>query len=344
MTTITTRAAIAAATSLILVGSIAACSTTGETDDVASTDETTSQSTTTDSSTTDDSTTETVSSEATSSPDLEDLVADVQPLFDQAEYVDEETGETLPYNIYLPEDYDESQEYPVVLYIPDSSLVGDDVTAPLGEYGALIWASEEQQATQESIVVVPAYPEVILDDHDSYTTTEYVDMTERFLESIIDEYSVDEDRVYGTGQSMGCMTILYLAAQNPDLFTAELFVSGQWDITQLEGLSEEDFFYIAAAGDENASGGQADVEAMLDDAGVAYGTATWDATDSEDAQNAAALELLSNGYSANFATFEAGTVLEANPDAMAMEHMASFEPAYRIGALRDWLLAQTDAD
>jgi predicted peptidase len=291
-----------------------------------------------------DSTTSTSTAGAAESPTLEDLVAEVQDQFQQFTYTDAETGETIAYNLYLPADYDPSQTYPLVTYIADSSQVGADPTIPLSQYGALIWASEAEQAKQESIVLVPAYPEVILDDHGSYTTTEYVEMTARLIESVTDEYSVDPDRVYGTGQSMGCMTIMYLAAQYPDLFAAELFVSGQWDVSTLGSLAGENFFYIAAGGDENASGGQADVQAMLDEAGVSYGTATWDATWSAEQSAEAAAELFAAGNSINFATFETGTVLEGEGAASGpanSEHMASFQPAYEIEALRDWLFAQT---
>jgi hypothetical protein len=156
-----------------------------------------------------------VPSSSEQSAEVKALIAEVQDKFQQATYEDGETGESLPYNIYLPDDYDASKSYPMVLYIADSSLVGQDVTAPLSQYGALIWASDAEQAKHESIVVVPEYPSVIIDDHDSYTTTDYVDMTARLVAAVQEEYSVDPDRVYGTGQSMGCMTVMYLAASTP---------------------------------------------------------------------------------------------------------------------------------
>jgi len=278
------------------------------------------------------------------------LSAEVKDKFKQATYQDATTGESLPYNIYLPDDYDPSKTYPVVLYIADSSLVGQDVTAPLSQYGALIWASKAEQAKHESIVVVPEYPSVIIDDHGSFTTTEYVEMTARLMASIEDKYSVDKDRVYGTGQSMGCMTVMDLAAKHPDLFTAELFVSGQWQASQLANLADEKFVYVAAGGDSNSSGGQKDVEGILDKAGVSYGTATWDATWSSAKLDTAANKLLADGDSTNFATFKTGTVLKASGSSSSAtssmgggtaEHMASFEPAYKITALRDWLFQQT---
>lgn len=284
----------------------------------------------------------TTSSEET--PSLESLTSQVKDKFKHYTYKDVETGKSLPYNVYLPAGYDSSKSYPLVLYIPDSSLVGKDVTAPLSQYGALIWASAGEQAKHESIVLVPEYPEVIIDDHGSYTATDYVEMTTRLLASVTDKYTVDEKRIYGTGQSMGCMTVMYLAAKHPELFAAELFVSGQWEISQLKDLAKEKFFYIAAGGDDKASAGQAEVQEMLKSDGVPYQTATWDATWSAAQSSTAADKLFAAGDNINFATFETGTVLKASGSSsapMGGEHMASFEPAYKITALRDWLFEQS---
>ncbi|WP_432502432.1 carboxylesterase family protein [Kineococcus arenarius] len=379
--TFSRRAALAGTLGLVAVGA-AAC---GSDDTTASSSSSTSA-----------SSSATTSSAASSEvPDLETLVAEVTDKFTQETYTDTQTGLSVPYNLFIPTDYDASQTYPMVLYIPDSSLVGQDVSAPLSQYGALIWASDAEQAKHASIVVVPEYPEVIIDDHDAFTTTDYVALTPRLLADVKSRYSVDEARVYGTGQSMGCMTVMYLAAKDPELFAAELFVSGQWDITELQNLTQEKFFSIAAGGDEKASAGQAEVQAMLTDAGVSFQAATWDATWSAQELSDAAAELFAAGDEINFATFETGTVLEAagsttssassaaagsgtppagstppagmtppadgsggTPPAgmtppsgagsaggagTSSEHMASFEPAYKVTALRDWLFQQSAA-
>jgi predicted peptidase len=286
---------------------------------------------------------------AETSPDAAELASQVAGKFTQRTYEDDRTGKSLPYNIFLPDGYDSSKEYPLVLFIGDSSLVGQDVKAPLTQYGALVWASDRDQQRQESIVVAPEYPSVIIDDRGSYTTNDYVGLTARFIDDLQDTYRVDENAIYGTGQSMGCMTILYLAANDPDLFAAELLVSGQWDKAQLGGLVEQKFFYVAAGGDARSTAGQKDLEELLDEAEVPYGTATFDATWSESRLDAAAEKLLGDGHNAHFATFTAGTVLRAAGQESggpggdsAAEHMASFEPAYQIPAVRDWLFSQVN--
>jgi predicted peptidase len=112
-------------------------------------------------------------------------------------------------------------------------------------------------------------------------------------------------------------------------------------VSELAGLAEEKFVYIAAGGDPKASAGQTEVQGMLDDAGVANSSATWDATWSTAKQASAAAKLFSAGNSINFATFAEGTVLPDGESAgMGGEHMASFEPAYKVEAARDWLFEQ----
>jgi predicted peptidase len=268
------------------------------------------------------------------------LAAQVASKFTQTTYTDVSTGTKLPYNVFLPAGYSTAKRYPIVLYIADSSLVGQTTTAPLTQYGALIWASSAEQAKHASIVVVPEYPSIIIDDNSGHTVTDYVGLTARFVKWLQTKYSVDTDRVYGTGQSMGCMTVMYLAAQHPELFTAEYFVSGQWEASKLAGLTSAKFVYFAAGGDSKATGGQAIVKKILTTAGVKYNAAQWDATWSTSKLEAAAKSLVTASTRDHFVNFTSGTVMTANPTA-GSEHMASFEPAYKITAARDWLFQQT---
>jgi predicted peptidase len=276
-----------------------------------------------------------------SDTELQTMISEVEGKFKQLEFIDPETGKTLNYNLYTPENYDPSKLYPLVTFIADSSVVGGNASASLTQgYGGLIWATAEEQAKHESFVLVPQYPEVIIDDHGSYTTTDYIEMTKRLLDSVTSNYSIDENHLYATGQSMGCMTLMYLSAEYPDLFAGQLFVSGQWDVSTLEPLATQNFFYIAAAGDEKASTGQKELLTSLENAGASISTATWDATWSTEKSTTAVESILSEGNNINFATFEVGTVLPEGVEVGTSEHMYSFDYAYKIEAVRDWLFEQ----
>lgn len=256
--------------------------------------------------------------------------------FGQFSFTDDETGITLEYSLYIPEDYDEAAKYPLVMFIPDATGAGLSAAQIVENYyGAAVWASDEEQEKHPSFVLVPAYTETVTDDN--WNASEQLDATVALIESLVGEYSIDPDRLYTTGQSMGCMSSLYLNSKYPDLFAASLYVSGQWDISVLNVLEDQTFFYVTAGGDQKASGGQDEVMALFDKDGVSYSYGTWDAQADEETQAANVTSLISEGNSANMIRFETGTVLSGGN---GMEHMASFNYAYKLESVRDWLFEQ----
>lgn len=265
------------------------------------------------------------------------LVAAESQKFTQETYTDSETGITLEYSLYVPDSYDENTEYPLLMYIPDSTAAGKSAKEIVEQYyGANVWVTDEDQEKHPSFVVVPAFSEVIVSDNNS--TSDEIIAAVNLLNHLTEIYSIDTNRLYTTGQSMGCMTSLYLNSIYPDMFAASLLVSGQWDISVLEPLLTDKFFYITAGGDTKASNGQDEVISMFEDNGVSYTYDTWNAQNTEDIQNESVKKMLENGNNANMIRFETGTVLDGSSD---MEHMASFKYGYKISAIRDWLFEQS---
>ena len=275
--------------------------------------------------------------QAENDPEIQEVLDTAGTRFSQYTYTDSDTGTELEYSLYIPEDYDESVKYPMIMFIPDSTGAGKSA-AEIAEqyYGAAVWASDEEQEKHPAFVFVPAFSETVVDDN--WNTSGQIETAVKAIQYLTDTYSIDENRLYTTGQSMGCMTSLYLNSKYPDLFAASLFVSGQWDLSVLSSLTGASFFYITAGGDEKASGGQTEVMGMFDEAGVSYSFGEWDAQNSEDEQNAAVEKMISEGNAANFIRFDTGSVLNGG---QGMEHMASFNYAYKIDAVRNWLFGQT---
>ena len=241
--------------------------------------------------------------------DEDTLIATYADKFEQKTYTDSESGLSITYNVYLPEEYDASASYPMVVFIGDSSCAGNDAAVFLTQgRGALVWATEEWQLVNPTIVAVPTYPETILDDHGSYTTTEYVELTKRYIDFMSSEYAVDTNRIYGTGQSMGCMTTLILASEYPDLYAACMFVDGQWDISTLTGLENQTFVYFAAEDDTNAWNGAQEVLDMFDTDSVSCKYAQWDGNWSVDDLSSAAQELFTADEDQYFISWATGTI------------------------------------
>jgi predicted peptidase len=241
--------------------------------------------------------------------DEDTLIATYADKFEQNTYSDSESGLSITYNLYLPENYDAASSYPMVVFIGDSSCAGSDATVSLTQgRGGLVWATEEWQSVNPTIVAVPTYPETILDDHGSYTTTEYVELTKRYIDYMSSEYAVDTNRIYGTGQSMGCMTTLILASEYPDLYAACMFVDGQWDVSTLSGLENQTFVYFAAEDDTNAWNGAQEVMAMFDTDSVSYKYTQWDGNWSVDELSAAAQDLFAADEDQYFISWATGTI------------------------------------
>lgn len=277
------------------------------------------------------------------SGELADLIDEVVPKFKQFTFIDTIGNDTIPYNLLIPEGAKENEKLPLVLFMADGSTPGDDVTLPLTQgYGGLVWGTDEFQSQHPCFVVVPQYPYVTVDDE--WQATPQVDGTIRLVKELTKIYHIDTDRMYTTGQSMGGMMSLYFNVNYPDFFAASLFVACQWDLSKMDKFKDYKFVYIAAQGDNGGHGGQVGLEELLKKENAKYAEATWSARLPENEQDSLAARLLAEGCERNFITFEGNTVLTVaeaeQPLRPAEVHMASFNYAYRLAPVREWLFRQ----
>jgi len=275
---------------------------------------------------------------------LSTVTSSVKSKFKQLSYTDKKTGVTLRYSLYVPKNYNKKTAYPLLTFIPDDSIVGQSTETGITQgYGGSIWATASEQKKHASFVLIPVFDSSTVSggmgQFGSSVVKKNVNTYLDLLKSIQKKYNIDSKRLYGTGQSMGGMTMFYLNSTHPNLFAATLYVSSQWEVSQLSALKNQKFFYIAAGGDSNASTGQSNVKSMLKKANKKYSETTLDATDSSTKKNTAVNKLLAENTNANFITWKSGTVLENSKQ--SMEHMASFDYGYTIPSVRDWLYNQS---
>ena len=258
--------------------------------------------------------------------------------FSQLTFNDDVTGKTMEYNLLVPEGYDGKKSMPLLLFMADASTVGKEVTAPLTQgYGALEFASDRDQSKHPCFILVPQYTSWAVKD--DWSTSDEVEMTIRLLKSVIEQYNIDTDRLYTTGQSMGGMMSFYFNITHPDLFAASLFVSSQWDTTKMNDFGNKHFFYIVAGGDQKAYGGMKSLTSVLEQQKARIDSASWSAKLPKEEQERLAEQLIDKGGNVNFIKWETGSVLPES--GRGMEHMASFDYAYKLAAVRDWLFNQT---
>lgn len=237
------------------------------------------------------------------------LVTKVEDNLTKGTYHNDEYDIDIPYGVYVPEGYDSGKEYPLVMFIPDSSLVGQDVEAILKQgYGGVVWASDEVQTGNPAIILYPAYPSVTVDDHNGYEITSYVPATIGLIDQIKEEYSIDESRVYATGQSMGAMMSMILMAENPDYFTAAMIVDGQWDPEALKPLYDQKFVYFAAQDDTSAFTGMSEEIPVWEEAGANIVQKEWSGKWDQQELEDAAHEMFDESSNIYCVSWETGTV------------------------------------
>ena len=273
----------------------------------------------------------------TSSRDL--IVED----FKQFEFKDPKTGLTLGYNLYIPKNYDKNKKYPLVLFIHDAGPTDlkETVVALIQGNGAIVFASPEEQAKHEAFVLAPKYNKKIVDDDGNIDPL--LDTTLNLLDYLKNEYSIDTDRLYTTGQSMGGMMSIVMNFRQPDLFAASYLVACQWDPNVVAPMSKNKIWITVSTGDEKAFPGMNAITDTLKKNGakVAYGS--WKGTYSSEEFTKAVKEMEKENANVNYSTLEKGTVIPKDvvETSKGGEHIYTWTIAYNIEGVRDWLFSQS---
>lgn len=129
-----------------------------------------------------------------------------------------ETEGDIHYNVYIPEDYDGTESYALFMTLPGYQGlyfqgVGQNVMTE--EFGFVA-----RDYISKMIIVAPQ-----LNDWQDTSARQTIALTEYFL----DTYNIDRSRVYAEGYSGGGETMSRVMGMRPDLYTAYLQCSSQWD-------------------------------------------------------------------------------------------------------------------
>lgn len=129
--------------------------------------------------------------------------------------------------LYVPEDYDASQSYPLVVEVSGNSqraVLGDDGqplnpgTSVSRDTGAVGWLR-----VTDDVLILSVQPQVNPTDPDTYN--EYED-TYELISHIRSQYNVDSDRIYAIGSSFGTFHLSGVIQRHPDPFAAYIQCNG----------------------------------------------------------------------------------------------------------------------
>ena len=261
--------------------------------------------------------------------------------FKQFVYKDPKTGTSVKYNLYIPKNYDKNKKYPLVLFMHDMGVLSEDTkTTLLQGNGAISFATPEEQARHEAFVLAPQYSRQVVDDNGDITSD--LDATVNLIRDyLLLKYSIDEKKLYATGQSMGGMMAIVMNYKYPELFAASYLVACQWDPKEVSTMAKNNLWITVSTGDVKAYPGMNAITSELIKRGAAVAKDTWraDYTDAQFLEGAR--KVIAQKSNIKYTTLEKGTnpylPKEANPGS---EHSGTWKVAYNIPGIKDWMFLQ----
>ncbi len=143
------------------------------------------------------------------------------------------SGQTMPFRLFIPRGYDKSKKYPLVLWLHGGAGRGDDNLKQISggnTIGSHIWTRRENQAKYPCFVVAPQCP----DDElwatlDTAKPTKQLQLVIELIQGLRKRYSIDAQKLYVAGQSIGGFGAWSLISGHPQMFAAAIPICGGGD-------------------------------------------------------------------------------------------------------------------
>ena len=146
------------------------------------------------------------------------------------------SGRTLLYRLYVPVNYDARKKYPLTLFLHGSGERGTDNISQLKNDGPGVLSDPDRvQNAHPSFVVCPQCPDGC--QWGNWIGERWpASALTGLLSSLRQRYSIDGQRIYLTGLSLGGLGTWYLIARHPNLFAAAVPCSGAGERDRMASL------------------------------------------------------------------------------------------------------------
>jgi predicted peptidase len=150
-------------------------------------------------------------------------------------------GNGLPYRLFVPPNYDAKQKYPLVFWLHGAAGRGSDNVKQISggnENGTHIWTTPANQTQFPAFVLAPQCAEDrFWSDPDSNEISLQLQMALDVLAGVQKEFSIDADRIYVAGQSMGGLGVWALLQSQPDRWAAALVLCAYDNFTNAKAIT-----------------------------------------------------------------------------------------------------------
>lgn len=149
----------------------------------------------------------------------------------------EKKSQQLPYQLLLPQNYSSTKKYPLVVFLHGAGERGEDNQLQL-LHGSSLFLSEENRQKYPAVVVFPQCPTnsywaslsgSIGQDapfFENPRTNKTLKLVQGLIRELQSTYSIDKNRIYVGGLSMGGMGTFELVYRKPKKFAAAFAICG----------------------------------------------------------------------------------------------------------------------
>jgi predicted peptidase len=158
---------------------------------------------------------------------------------------------TMRYRLFIPTGYDASKKYPVVLWLHGSGSVGNDNRKQISSASTLgthTWTRPENQAKYPTFVLAPQTP-----PNKAWTSAGELETVLEILEALQKEFSIDAQRLYVAGQSMGGYGTWAIIALRPEVFAAAVPLCGGGHVADAPRIANIPIWVFHGAADPTVS-------------------------------------------------------------------------------------------
>jgi len=169
-------------------------------------------------------------------------------------YYATKTGERLPYRLYVPLGYDANRKYPLLLWLHGGDGRGSDNVKQLNGGNSIathFWTGKDVQLNFPMFVLLPQCPSGDnWSDPDGNQPTKWLELTMSALADVEKEFSIDPDRLYLAGQSMGGLGVWSTLQAYPGKWAAAVILSAYDNFTDIPALAQTPLWVFQGEADE----------------------------------------------------------------------------------------------
>lgn len=168
-------------------------------------------------------------------------------------FVGKAINDRLPYRLFVPTGYDANRKYPFILWLHGGRGGGSDNVRQLGnqnQLGTHFWISESVQSKFPVFVMAPQCPAgKIWADPEFNIPSECLKLTVSALLKVEKDFSIDPDRIYIGGQSMGGSGVWSVLQNYPEIWAAAIVMSAYDNFTEPAAIARIPLWVFQGAAD-----------------------------------------------------------------------------------------------